>query len=129
MPARRTVTVHEPANGRPRDLHWEALEAIFGPCRTRSERDARNAANKQFQEGEVDPADLHRAARNWPNVMSDLVMTPHGLAKYLGMLLDGPQVNGRSKGVTVGIHHQATQKASLRASPEDELAQALRGRR
>jgi hypothetical protein len=130
VPSKRRVAVHESADqGRQRDLHWEALEAIFGPCRTRAERDSRNAANTQFKEAGVDPADLHRAARNWPNVMSDAVLTPHGLAKHLGMLLEGPQVNGRSRGVTVGLHQQGTQRTALRPSSDDELAAALRGRR
>jgi hypothetical protein len=61
--------------------------------------------------------------------MSDAVLTPHGLAKHLGMLLEGPQVNGRSRGVTVGLHQQGTQRTALRPSSDDELAAALRGRR
>jgi hypothetical protein len=115
--------------GRKRDLVFEAIQEVFpqGP-RTQTERSRWNKAAQELRDGGVSPDEIREAARNWANVMSDATMTPMGIASNLGLLLGGPQVNGRSKGTTVGLHHQATQRAALRPSPEDELAEARRGR-
>lgn len=123
---RLRATLHEPTNGRPRDLHWETLEDIFGPCRTKPESDSRNAACKQFRDGGVSPEEMRRAAANWPNVMSDATCTPHGLAKHLGLLLGGPQVNGRSNGTTLAAKAPPPPKvegpAPLEFTPEQAKA-------
>jgi hypothetical protein len=130
--APQSITVYqptlEPTSGEHRAL-WDAFTDVFGEARGKTEKQRRGEACKRSKEAHATPDEIRTAAQNWPNVMGDATLTELGMVANLGKLLHGPQVNGRSKGVTVGMHHQGTQKTSLRASPEDELAQAMRGRR
>ena len=116
---------------RKRDPLWDAFTDVFGEARGKTETQRRGEACKRAREAEATGEEVRTAAAHWPNVMGDATMTELGITSNLGKLLHGPQVNGRSRGTTVGLHHQATQKAVLRASPEDELAaaKAAKGKR
>ena len=43
---------------RPRDEIWDALEAEFGPVRTKTERGRRNAAVKELKDAEATPEEI-----------------------------------------------------------------------
>lgn len=105
---------------RARDPLFDALQTVFpkGP-RTDAERGKWNTAAFQLRKGKVAPEEVLRAAENWPNVMSGATMTPMGIASNLGLLLDGPQVNGRSNGVTHSLQQTLRQNATL---PPDDMA-------
>jgi hypothetical protein len=109
-----------PPATRARDPLWDALQSVFpkGP-RTDAERGKWNTAAAQLRKGGVTAEEVVTAAAHWPNVMSGATMTPMGIASNLGLLLDGPQVNGRSNGVTHSLQQTIRQSASL---PPDDMA-------
>ena len=109
-------------NGRPRDPVWDELARIFGPPRTKVEHARRNEACKQLREGQATAAEIARAHAAWPNVMKDATETPLGLAANLGVLLNGPQVNGRSAG-TVRRHEQKVTESALVLADQSLAAQ------
>lgn len=97
---------------RARDLVFEAIQAVWplGPL-TDTERGRWNKAAKELRDGGVTPDEILAAARNWPNVMGTATMTPMALAGNLSLLLEGPQVNGRSNGTTTEHRQRVTQTA------------------
>lgn len=68
---------------RPRDLHWEALEAAMGykPA-TRSERGAWNRALKELKEIGANPVDIVETARLYRTAWPEMDLTPNALAKW-----------------------------------------------
>jgi len=91
-PSTKLITDKPTSNGRSRDYHWDALERVFGPCRTKAERDQRNVACKQFRDSEVAPQEIQQIAERWKAKMGTVVMTPNSMVKYAGQVLEGPQL-------------------------------------
>ena len=105
---------------RRQDLIWEALVSVFGDPLLANERSNLNGVCAKFRDAsdrkelphELCAARIKQAAANWSNVMGDASFTPNGLVKYFTILLEGPQVNGRSNG-TVMKHTQSLTESAL----------------
>ena len=99
---------------RKRDPLWDAFKVVWpqGP-RTETERGRWNKAAQELRDGGVTPEEIVTAAQHWPNVMGAATMTPMGLASNLGMLLEGPQANGRSNGTVQEHRQRVTQTATV----------------
>jgi hypothetical protein len=128
-----SVEAVEAHRARKRDPLWDAIQTVWprGP-KTDKERDKWNAACFQLRKGGVTPDEILTAAQNWANVMGAATMTPMALASNLGLLLDGPQVGGRSTG-TIREHRQqlretVTARVSSRALIEATRAADARAR-
>lgn len=89
------------------------MVAIYGHPRTRIERDRRNAACKELRDAGYAPEDIERAHLAWPNVMRDATETPHALAANMCLLLEGPQVHGRSNGTVLEHRQRMTEYAAV----------------
>jgi hypothetical protein len=116
-----TVVTKKP---RKPDPLWDALASVWpqGP-RSEMERARWNKAAQELRNGGATPDEILTAARHWPNVMGSATMTPMALANNLGMLLEGPQVNGRSSGTVVGqeVRQRLTQSATTAPDPRAEI--------
>lgn len=126
-PKGRSVRVYEPptaaAAAAPfepdHQALWDAFTDVFGAARGKTETQRRGEACKRAKEARASPEEIRLAAEHWPNVMGDATLTELGIVANLGKLLHGPQVNGRSNGVTHGLQQTIRQSASL---PPDDMA-------
>lgn len=114
-PAERSAPLAVATGQRRPDPLWDAFKLVWpqGP-RTDTERGKWNKAAQDLRKGGVTPEEILAAAQHWPNVMGPATMTPMGIASNLGLLLEGPQVNGRSAGTVVAHTQKVTEGAYVR---------------
>jgi hypothetical protein len=77
------------------DETWDALEAEFGPVRTKSERGRRNAAVRELREAEATPQEIKIAADFCRRHFT--TYTEMALCNWLSRSLEEHKKNGLSR--------------------------------